>query len=113
MTGQMLPFLLGLYALALGAVLSLALVTWAKDRMWIWPVAIIAGVLAVNENLADTLRLVIGLLGVAATSWALLGRPGPNSRWGERQPGTLLSIAQVWAMLGVVWFGWLLFNNHF
>ena len=112
MTGEMLPFLLGLYALAFGAVLSLALVTWAKDRMWVWPVAIITGVLAVNENLSDTLRLVTGLLGIAVAAWALMGAAGPRSRWHERPPGTMLRVMQVWAALGVVWFGWLLFNNR-
>jgi hypothetical protein len=112
MTGDMIPIFIGLSILAFGAVLSIAVVTWAKDRMWVWPVALITGLLAVNENLSDTLRLLIGLVGVAATGWALLKAGPEESRWGERDPGGTLIVMQVWALLGVVWFTWLLFNNR-
>ena len=111
MTGDMISIFIGLAILAFGAVLSIAVVTWAKDRMWVWPVALITGLLAVNDNLSDTLRLAIGLVGVAATGWALLSDASDPSRWGERKPGRSLVVMRVWAVLGVVWFTWLLFNN--
>ena len=111
MTGDMILIFIGLAILAFGAVLSIAVVTWAKDRMWVWPVALITAVLTVNENLPDGLRLAIGLIGVAVTEWALLSGASDPSRWRERKPGRTLILMQVWAILGVVWFGWLLFNN--